>query len=377
MAFQFKFPDVGEGIHEGEIVRWRVKVGDAVREDQVLIEMETAKAVVELPAPKNGTVIALVGKEGDTVHVGDVLVVIGEKGETWSPGGTGAEQESAAVSKSGPGVIGQIPTEEVGVVLPPRRAEGRPATAPKTPTVAPQKPRSKTSPRNFEAWGKTERVPVKGVRKSVAEHMVESVSTIPHVTHVDEFDATNLIKLREGKKAEAEQKGVKLTYLPFIMKALAECLKKHPGLNAAFDDAKQEIVFMKYYNVGIAVDTPEGLMVPVLKNVDQKDIFQLAKEIAELAEKCRARKIELEGLQGGSFSITNVGSVGGQFATPIILPGQSAILAVMRMKEKPVAIEGKVEIRPMLTLALAFDHRVLDGADAARFLNDLMLALSK
>lgn len=363
---EFKFPDVGEGIHEGEIVRWRVKVGDEVKEDQVLIEMETAKAVVELPAPKTGTVIALVGKEGDTVHVGDVLVVIGEKGET-----------PKSAPSSGPGVIGHIPTEEVGVVLPPRRAEGRPTTAPKTPPATQQKPQQKTSPRNFEAWGKTERVPVKGVRKSVAEHMVESVTTIPHVTHVDEFDATNLVKLRESKKSEAKQKGVKLTYLPFIMKALAECFKKYPALNAAFDDAKQEIVFMKYYNIGIAVDTPEGLMVPVLKNVDQKDIFQLAKEIAELAEKCRARKIELADLQGGSFSITNVGSVGGQFATPIILPGQSAILAIMRMKEKPVAIEGKVEIRPMLTLALAFDHRVLDGADAARFLNELMAELSR
>lgn len=368
MAFEFKFPDVGEGIHEGEIVRWRVKIGDDVKEDQVLIEMETAKAVVELPAPKTGTVIALVGKEGDIVHVGDTLVVIGEKGETW--------EKEAAVSKSGPGVIGQIPTEEVGVVLPPRRAEGRAAAS--TPMQTPRKqPQQKTPQRNFETWGVVERIPVKGVRKSVAEHMVESMSTIPHVTHVDEFDATNLIKLRESKKAEAEQQGVKLTYLPFIMKALAECLKKYPALNAAFDDAKQELVFMKYYNIGLAVDTPEGLMVPVVKNVEQKDIFALAKEIAELAEKCRARKIELADLQGGSFSITNVGSVGGQFATPIILPGQSAILAVMRMKEKPVAIAGKVEIRPMLTLALAFDHRVLDGADAARFLNDLMLALSK
>lgn len=226
-------------------------------------------------------------------------------------------------------------------------------------------------------WGYVEHMPLKSVRKAIAEHMVKSAFTIPHVTHFDELDATNLVKLRDSKKAEAEKQGIKLTYLPFIVKALVETLKKHPFLNAFFnDDTGNEIIVMKYYNIGVAVDTPDGLMVPVLKGADQKDVFQIAKEIVDLATRCRDRKIDLAELQGGSFSITNIGSVGGISATPIISYGQSGNLGIFRIKEKPVAVNGKIEIRPILPFALSFDHRVLDGAEAARFMNDLIAALS-
>lgn len=369
MAFEFKFPDVGEGIHEGEIVKWRVKVGDEVKEDQPLVEMETAKAIVELPSPKSGTVLALLGKEGEVVHVGNVLVVIGEKGEKWTPSAE-AEHPAPQVAKAGPGVIGQIPTEEKGVVLPPRTPELETPSAIKGDTGIKKQ-------RKYDIWGYVEHVPLKSVRKAIAEHMVKSAFTIPHVTHFDELDATNLMKLRDSKKAEAEKQGIKLTYLSFIVKALVETLKKHMFLNAFFnDDTGDEIIVMKYYNIGIAVDTEDGLMVPVVKGADQKDILQIAKEITELAEKCRTRKIDLAELQGGSFSITNIGSVGGISATPIISYGQSGNLGIFRIKEKPVVMDGRIEIRPILPLALSFDHRVLDGAEAARFMNDLIATLS-
>lgn len=363
MAYEFKFPDVGEGIHEGEIVKWRVKIGDEIKEDQPLVEMETAKAIVELPSPQAGTVLATFGKEGDVIHVGTLLVVVGAKGEKWTPSAQSLQNEPE--KKKSPGVIGEIPMDS-GVVLPPRTPEGS----------AQKLPASSTAPRDRDTWGPIEYVALKSVRKAIAEHMVKSKFTIPHVTHMDECDASALIKLRESKKAEAEKQGIKLTFLAFIVKAATEMLKKHPALNAAFDEAsKQNIIYKKYYNIGIAVDTPDGLMVPTLRNADQKDVLQIAKEIAELAQKCRDRKIGLGELQGGTFSITNIGSVGGIFATPIISYGQTGNLGVFRIKEKPVAINGKVEIRPILTLALSFDHRVVDGAQAARFMNDLIAAL--
>lgn len=406
MAFEFKFPDVGEGIHEGEIVRWRVKVGDTVKEDQPLVEVETAKAIVELPSPKAGTVLAVFGKEGDNIKVGATLVLIGEKGEKPTSTsqlveqGKGAEQ---AQGQASPGVIGKIPTEEKGVVLPARKPEtlaAKTSSSPILPSarklaadlnvdltkvsgtgqggqITEEDVRKNSSPFHFEKYGAVENIPLHGVRKAIAEHMVKSKSEIPDVTHMDEVDASALMKLRDSKKAEAEKKGIKLTYMPFIIKAVIETLKKHPGLNAFFDGAGNQIVYKKYYNIAIAVDTPEGLMQPVIKNADKKDIFEIAKEIVDLAQKCRDRKIDLQDLQGGSFSITNIGSVGGIMATPIISYGQTANLGIYRIKEKPVVIDGKVDVRPVLSLTITYDHRVVDGAEGARFMNDLLLELSK
>lgn len=361
--YNFIFPDVGEGIQEGEIVKWRVKVGDEVKEDQPLVEMETAKAIVELPSPKSGTVKKLFGKEGDTVAVGSVLVSIEEKN------GKADKQE---LPTTAPGVIGRIPTEETGFVLPPRSPE---KTLTKKPTAT-----QNVQSADHIFHGPVERVPLKGVRRAIAEHMVKSVSTIPHVIHFDEFDATNLVKLRESKKAEALKKGVKLTFLPFIIQALAETLKDHPYVNATVTDKKtadghHEIVLMKYYNIGIAVDTPEGLMVPVIKDADKKDVFELAREIADLAQKCRDRKVDIHELSGGSFTLTNIGSVGGIYATPIITYGQAGNLGLYRMKDRPVVVDGKIEIRPIMTLTLSYDHRIVDGAQAARFMNDLIAKL--
>lgn len=357
MAFEFKFPDVGEGIQEGEIVRWRVRIGEEVKHDQPLVEVETAKAIVELPSPESGFILHLAGGEGDIVKVGDTLVAIGGKGEKWTP------------QEKGPGVVGSFSNEEI-VKLPPRTSQKSPLDA---------KPQSATSyepqhPAQHSFSGHVERIPLHGVRREIAAHMVKSAFSIPHVTHMDECDATALVKARENQKAAAEKQRIKLTFLAFIVKAACEMLKRHPALNAHFHE--NEIIYKKYYNIGIAVDTQDGLMVPVIKNADQKDVFQIAKEIAELAQRCRDKKITLPELQDGTFSITNIGSIGGIYATPIISYGQTANLGVMKIKEKPIAVNGKVEIRPMLSLALSYDHRVVDGAEGARTMNDLIVNLS-
>lgn len=220
-----------------------------------------------------------------------------------------------------------------------------------------------------------ERIPYRGIRRLTGEKMLESVSKIPHVSHFDEADVTDLASLRKELKSSAEKKGIKLTLLAFIAKALVETLKEYPSLNAVLDEKASEIVLKKYYNLGIAVASEKGLIVPVVKAAEEKDLWQIASAIAELAEKVRAGKIQLPDISGGTFTITNIGPIGGLFATPIILHPQTAILGLMKMKETPVARDGKVVIRTMMNLALSFDHRVLDGAEAARFMTALIKRL--
>jgi pyruvate dehydrogenase E2 component (dihydrolipoamide acetyltransferase) len=238
---------------------------------------------------------------------------------------------------------------------------------------APPKPPEVTQPEAApETKALEERIPIKGIRKTIGERMVKSLFSAPHVVSMDEADVTELVSLREKEKKRAEEKGVKLTYLAFIVKAATVALKQHPYLNASLDPQKNEIVLKHYYNIGIAVDTPEGLMVPVIKNADQKSIMELAKETEELAEEARSRKIKLSDLKGNTFTITNIGSIGGLFSTPIINPPDVAILGVHRIRDMPVVINGEVKIRKILPLVLSFDHRVLDGAQAARFMNTLI-----
>lgn len=424
MAFEFKLPDVGEGIHEGEIVRWRVALGEEVKEDQPLIEVETAKAIVELPSPKAGFILKMNGKEGETIHVGDVVVVIGAKDEkltealTPAAGAPTSTPAAAEPKKELQGVVGEIPMKMEGFSLPTRTAEGVPpasvglkimprirklaqdlgvnlanvkgtgnggevteadvrgaqGTTGQSGNVQPKSPAPKL---NFENFGSVNRTKLKGMRKAIAEHMVLSMQTIPHVTHCDEFDASNLVKRRAAQKPDAEKSGIKLTYLAYIVQAAVTCLKEFPEFNASIDDSTNEVVYKNYMNIGIAVDTPEGLMLPIIKDANQKDLFTIAEEIVELAEKARSRKIVQTDIEGGSFSITNIGSIGGTEATPIIPYGQSTILGVMKMTDTPVAVEGKVEIRPVMSLCLSYDHRLIDGAQAARFMNAVIQELKQ
>jgi len=224
-------------------------------------------------------------------------------------------------------------------------------------------------PHVAEDHGPIERVKISSLRRAVADKMTRSAYTAPHVTHMEEVDVTWLVQVRERAKAEAAEKGVKLTYLPFIIKALIGALREFPQFNARYDAEAQELVIRKYYNIGIAVDTEDGLIVPVIRDADRKDLLTLASEIARLSEEARARRLKLDDMRGGTFTITNIGSIGGVWANPIINYPEVAILGVMKIKERPTIVEKQLENRKILNLVLSFDHRVIDGAVAARFMN--------
>lgn len=424
---EFKFPDVGEGITEGEIVKWRVKEGDTVKEHDVIAEIETDKAIVEIPSPAAGTILKLHHREGDTVKVGETLATIGEAGEKVSeelkPGPAEVEQKqaeqkagavSAAIPRKSTSVVGEIPEEETIVTReaepektsPPSAEPAESAAILATPAVrrlakdlhvnlamvkgsglagriteedvrmaAQQRGVTEPTPaakisRKYDLYGYVERVPLKGVRKAIAQHMIQSAYTAPHVTHMDEADVTELVKIREKEKLRLEKEGVHLTYLPFIIKAVIHALKEHPYVNASLDDEHEEIILKKYYNIGVAVDTPDGLIVPAIKEADGKSIIDMAKEIGVLAEKAQQRRLDLADLKGGTFTITNIGVIGGLHATPIINYPEAAILATGKIREELKLNEmGRLEARKILPLSLAFDHRIFDGAEAARFAN--------
>ena len=402
MAKQFKFPDVGEGITEGEIVRWLIREGDVVKIDQTLAEIETDKAVVEMPSPYKGTVLKVHVKEKDIVKVGQVLVTIGEKGESAAEEAPAARAEEKPAPATGPSVVGVVPESreeirevlaapkvrrlamEIGVDIKSIRGTGPQGRITEgdvqAAKLAASGPKEEKKPslkikEKFDFYGELERIPLRGVRRATAKRMHQSVSTAAHVTHFDEADVSELVKVRESLKAQAAEKGVKLTYLPFIIKALLAAIKDHPLLNAVLNDEDEEIIVKKYYNFGIAVDVPDGLIVPVVKGVDQKSIFELAGEIQTMAEAAKKRSLDLADLKGGTFSITNVGGIGGEAATPIINYPEAAILATLKIKERVRVKNGQVMAVKTLPLCLSFDHRIIDGAEAARFMNDLVANL--
>ncbi len=398
MANQFKFPDIGEGITEGEIVKWRVQEGEDVEVDQTLAEVETDKAIVEVPSPYKGTVLKLHFKEKDIIHVGEVLVTIGETGEDVEE--MAVEEKPEPEEKPAPGVVGTITetreeirdikatpkvrrlAQELGVdikTIPGSGPQGRiteedirQAKTEKPPPV--KKPEIKIKSK-FDFYGTIDRIPLRGVRRATAKRMSESVSKAAHVTHFDEADVTELAKLRITMKKEAEKKKIKLTYLPFIVRAVILSLKDHPLLNATLDEEEGEIIVKNYYNIGIAVDIPEGLIVPVIKLVEHKSLLELAHEIQQLAEAAKARTLDMADLKGGTFSITNVGMIGGEAATPIINFPEVAILATLRIADRARVVDGEIKIKKILPLCLSFDHRVIDGAEAGRFTNDLIRLL--
>jgi pyruvate dehydrogenase E2 component (dihydrolipoamide acetyltransferase) len=456
MATQFKFPDVGEGIHEGEVKKWHVKEGDRVEEHKTIVEVETDKAVVAIPSPKTGVVLKIHVPEGKVVKVGEALATIGDPGEAPVPAPVVAAARPPAapaaaphVAQKGVAVVGELeeaPPEEEEAPAPPappapapvpavspagaevlatpavrrlarelnvdltrvkgtgpsgrvteedvrKSASGSvpamapapspapaaasipeavpPAPAPATPEAPAPAGEAPKVVRKYDLWGYISRVPFKGVRRAIAKNMARSLYTATHVTHMDEADVTHLWEIREREAKLAEEKGVKLTFLPFIVKALVAALRQHPLLNSSLDEANEEVIVKKYYNIGIAVATDDGLLVPVVKGADQKTILELGREIAELAEKARARSLDLGDMRGGSFTITNYGSIGGIHATPIINYPEVGILGLGRITEQPRLVNGRVVARRILPLSVAFDHRVLDGAECARFVNDL------
>ena len=401
MTTEFKFPDLGEGIAEGEIKKWLVKEGDIIEADQSLAEVETDKAVVEVPSPSAGKVLKLNFAEGDMVLVGETLAVIGEEGEEpgeVAPAKVEKEPEEKRESVSVVGELPEAPEEileekPVGVLAMPKvrklakdlgvdiskvkgtGKEGRVLEKDVRGAVE-EKPKEEKKPKKvpkFDIYGWVDRVPVRGVRRTTARRMIESLQKTAPVTATEIADVTELVELREReKKTVMETRGIKLTYMPFIVKALVEALKEHPYLNSTMDDENQEIILKKYYNIGIAVAAEDGLIVPVVKGADQKSIFELAEEIQRLAEAANNRTIDIADLKGGTFTITNYGVFGGLYATPIINYPEVAILGTGAIRDTPVVIDGEVKIRKVIHLSLTFDHRVLDGAEGQRFLNTLV-----
>ncbi len=386
---EFKLPDLGEGITEGEILKWMTKEGDQVKEDQPIVEVMTDKVNVQIPSPRSGRVTKILVKEGDVAKVGQTILVIDDgsgAGSSQSPAPAApgpapsvAMAPAPQVQSSGPssGVLATPATRrmarELGVDIGKvtgsgpqgrvtdddvRRSVSSRGTT--TVTVQPAQPSQKAGPRE-------EVVPLRGLRRTIAERMTKSLRTTAQVTHVDEADMTELVLLREAFKGSAEKRGVHLTYLPFIIKALVPALKEFPYVNASLDEQASNIILKKYYNIGIATDTEQGLVVPVVKDVDRKDMFELAGEIENLSQKARSGQLTLEDVHGSTFTITNVGALGGLFATPIINIPEAAILGLHKIAKRPVVRDGKVEIRDTTYLSLSFDHRVFDGAYAARF----------
>ena len=425
--YEFKLPDLGEGIHEGEVLQWHVQTNGKINEDDPLVEIETDKAAVTIPSPKGGTIVSLTGDVGDTVNVGQVIAVIDDgtkddeiarKPEIAAAAATpaalpGTPQDGIRrpvpaapatrrlARELGVDINMVVATGPAGRVTPDdvtAAAEGRklpavvdaPAAAVK-PEVGVVKAETAFAAHaasaipfldidplpDFEQWGPVEKERLRSIRRRVAHRMTTSTILVPHVAHMDDADVTDLEEFRaKANETTKDQGGEHLTLLAFVVKALTSGLKAAPVFNSSLDPFNEEIVYKKYYNVGIAVDTGRGLIVPVVRNTDCKSIRQIAADIKDVATRARAGKIDVADLQGSTFTITNVGPLGGTALIPTINYPEVAILGMGSVRPKPVVRNGEIVIRTILPLTLAFDHRVADGADAARFVAELARQLS-
>ncbi len=457
-GFVFNLPDIGEGLVEGELVKWHVKEGDSVKEHQPIAAVLTDKAEVEIPSPKTGKILKLHARPGEKVKVHGPLVTYANVSGVSSPAAhsvavanpkasaaPAAARPSQSVSQvlatpmvrkmakdqgidisqiQGSGPQGRVLASDLshaksgnGASAPSRGASYDNSGANATPAVkalastlgvdlskvkgtgpggrisetdvralAPSAPTatarqellsaSTTSfgypPVSISRHDGDTTVPFTGIRRKIADKMQQSKRTVAHVTHMDECDMTAVLSLREKMKPEAAKKGIKLTFLPFIIRALTKSLAEFPLFNSSLDEAAGEIVVKNRRNIGIAVAAPQGLVVPNIKGAQDKDLWALASEVAALADKVRAGKIDVPSLQDGTFTITNIGPIGGLFATPIVNHPEVAILGLMKLAKRPVVRDGKIAARDMMNLVLSFDHRVVDGADAANFMNTII-----
>jgi pyruvate/2-oxoglutarate dehydrogenase complex dihydrolipoamide acyltransferase (E2) component len=386
---EFKLPDLGEGLEDAEVVRWLVAEGDEVSLNQPIVEVDTAKALVEIPSPFAGKVTKLNAAEGDVVAVGAPLLTIEESGEDAGDGkksvlvGYGVEERKPTrrrrltavrpASRSGtvaPPVVRRL-AQEKGVDLSSLKGTGPGGRITREDVLnaveAPTAPRGEAGPAS-SASGNEERIPVRGVRRVVAKRMTESATTIPHVTTFLSVDATEMLKAKD--RAEHES-GVKVTALAVLVRAFVEICRAHPKLNSSWDEAAGEIVLKRYYHAGIATDTERGLVVPVVSDAGDKRVGEIAEEISALTKAAREGTAKPEDLSGSTVTISNVGSFGAEYGTPIINPPEAAILAFGVIEARVVVVEGRVEVRPMVTLSLSFDHRIMDGAEAGRAMLDL------
>lgn len=435
MSFEFKMPDIGEGIHEGDIVKWFVKPGEKIEEDDTLCEVQNDKAVVEIPSPVAGTVEEIFVEEGQTATVGQALIKFdapgyedlqfkGEHGEekteadvqSTAEAGQDVEKaevqaEAAAEQKAestgagsqaevdvdpnkrviampsvrkyarekgvniqqvnGSGKNSRVLKEDIDTFLQGGSTEAKQAEAPVKDEEAKAAPVATPEGEYPETREK-----MSGIRKAIAKAMVNSKHTAPHVTLMDEVDVTKLVAHRKKFKAVAAEKDIKLTFLPYVVKALVSALREYPAFNTSLDEEAGEIINKHYYNIGIAADTDRGLLVPVVKHADAKSIFNISQEINELAVKARDGKLAPNEMKGASCTISNIGSAGGQWFTPVINQPEVAILGIGRIAEKPVVQDGEIIAAPVLALSLSFDHRMIDGATAQNALNHIKRLLN-
>jgi pyruvate dehydrogenase E2 component (dihydrolipoamide acetyltransferase) len=401
MPYDVKLPDIGEGIAEGEIVRWLVQPGQAVREDQPLVEVMTDKANVEIPSPRTGTIATLHAKEGEIVPVGAVIITIaleneatgvtpprpdthraddaarwGDEGGATPTGPAPPHAPATATATAPPARVQATPAvrqlaKELGVALEGLRGSGPQGTITAADVRAVASPAGASTAPSAASEAET-RVPLRGLRRLIADQMRRSIQTAAHFTFVAECDMTAVVEHRARAKERAAQQGIKLTYLAYVIRALIEPLKRYPTLNASLDDERGEIVLKRFYHVGIATQTPEGLTVPVIHDADRLGLMALAGAIERLAEAARAQRLKLDELKGGTFTITSTGQKGGVLATPILHHPQVAILGVHEIKKKPAVVDDRIVARDLCNLSLSLDHRVVDGAVGADFLYDVI-----
>lgn len=437
VAFEFRLPDIGEGIHEGEIVKWFVKAGDEVQEDDILCEVQNDKAVVEIPSPVKGKVTDVLVSEGTVAVVGDVLIKIDApgyedlqfKGQDSGEAKTEAQVQATAESSqdieketveapvqketsaeepkqqpkgesrviampsvrkfardkevniadvTGSGKNGRILKEDIEAFLAGDQKSAVVASeeASEVTTKDSKAEEKVAAPVVLEGEFPETREKLSPMRKAIAKAMVHSKHTAPHVTLMDEVDVTELVAHRKKFKDIAAEKNIKLTYLPYVVKALVSTLREFPQLNTSYDDETNEVIQKHYFNIGIAADTDKGLLVPVIKNADRKSVFAVSDEINALATKARDGKLAAAEMKGASCSITNIGSAGGQWFTPVINHPEVAILGIGRISEKPVIKNSEIVAAPVLALSLSFDHRMIDGATAQHALNHMKRLLS-
>lgn len=407
----FRLPELGEGIYEAELIRWLVKPGDGVRRGQGLMEVMTDKATMEVPSPFAGVIDSIAAQEGQQLKVGEVILIFhepGQKSEPEKPEGrvkkaeadgnrqaTDGKKETESVSRSrdqrAKTVVTQLPKTSPSVRLMARKLNidlnqvhgSGPGGRILIEDVASRLQDRQTQPADSRPaaprhdLGKPgTRLKVQGLRRKMAEHMVQAKKAIPHSTYVDEGDVTELVWLRQSLRDKFSRAGIKLTYLPFFVKAVTAALQEIPFVNSSLDEAEQEIVLHDHYHIGVAAATPAGLIVPVLHDANRKTLPEIAQELERLNADARAGKSRLEDLRGGTFTITSIGGFGGLISTPIVNYPQAAILGIGRIVKRPVYdANGSIKPADLVYLSLSFDHRILDGAVAAAFCNAVMRLL--
>lgn len=417
MIYMFKFPDIGEGLEEGKIIEWYVVKGQAIHSGDPIVKMETDKVVTDIPSPKSGVISAIYGSVGETVHVGSVLVEIDIEGVSGTTAQDMAKETPAApkpevVEEKGFGVVGTIEVAGDGAYLPSsdeggsvaKKTEHSHAKVLATPVaraMAKERgidinslkgsgPAGRVTKRDIENYSPSQKhtlsqpsprsennqdisrlrvEPLSQIRKTIAKNMLRSKHEAAHMSVMDEVEITSLVNLRNKVKAHYQSQNISISYLPFVIKAISKALKEHPVLNAELDLNAGTIIYKNYINIGIAVDTSDGLVVPVIRDVDKLSIVEIAQKLNEFSIKARERKLTLDEMKDGTFTITSYGSIGGLFAVPVINYPQVAIFGIGKIGQKPVVVDNQIVVGNVMPISMSVDHRIVDGGEVARFIN--------